>query len=72
MAAIVISDIRPVGSELFLDSESFMADLTDSELNGVSGGITPAVLGFIAWSSATCGMAASAVVSGVAYTIWGK
>lgn len=71
MATIVISELRPTGSELFLDSETFMTDLTDNDLNEISGGFTPALLGFIAASSAGCGAVASAVVSGVAYTIWG-
>ncbi|GAC1468335.1 MAG: hypothetical protein NVS2B14_10180 [Chamaesiphon sp.] len=71
MATIAISDIYPAGSDLFMDYETFMTDLTDSELNDVSGGSTPAILGFIAASSAGCGAVASAIVTGVAYTIWG-
>ncbi|OUL23067.1 hypothetical protein BV378_24650 [Nostoc sp. RF31YmG] len=43
MANIVISQLRPAGAELFDGSESFMSDLTDSELDATKGGITPAV-----------------------------
>jgi hypothetical protein len=38
MASIHISDLRPAGSELFLDSESFLNKLTDVELNFTYGG----------------------------------
>ncbi|MDB9305030.1 hypothetical protein PN488_11690 [Nodularia spumigena CS-591/12] len=38
MANIVISDLRPAGSELFMDSESYLNDLTNDELNQTSGG----------------------------------
>jgi hypothetical protein len=37
MASIKIHDLRPAGSELFNDSESFLNELTEGEL-GVSGG----------------------------------
>lgn len=40
MAYITISDLRPAGSELFADSESFMNDLVDGELEVMGGGIT--------------------------------
>ncbi|MFN6526289.1 hypothetical protein [Nostoc sp. ChiSLP03a] len=43
MANIVISNLRPAGAELFDGSESFMNDLTDSELDITKGGLTPAV-----------------------------
>ncbi|EAW44479.1 hypothetical protein PN465_00860 [Nodularia spumigena CS-584] len=39
MANIVISDLRPAGSELFMDSESYLTDLTNDELNHTSGGL---------------------------------
>ena len=38
MASIVISDLRPAGSELFMDSESFLSELSDGELSVISGG----------------------------------
>nr|AVH79623.1 hypothetical protein [Nostoc sp. PCC 9201] len=38
MASITISDIRPVGHDLLLDTESYMTDLNENELNRVVGG----------------------------------
>ena len=38
MANINISDLRPAGAELFLDSESFINELTDEELKLTKGG----------------------------------
>lgn len=39
MTSIEISNLYSVGSELFKDSESFMAELVDSELGSIKGGI---------------------------------
>ncbi|MBH8578130.1 hypothetical protein I8752_35340 [Nostocaceae cyanobacterium CENA369] len=41
MANINICDLRPIGSELFSDSEGYMDELGDSELYTVNGGSTP-------------------------------
>jgi hypothetical protein len=41
MATIKIADLRPVGSEFFADSESYLNELTDDELNMTQGGSTP-------------------------------
>ncbi len=38
MATIKISDLRPVGSELFRDDESFMNELAENEENIIQGG----------------------------------
>ena len=38
MANINISDLRPAGADLFLDSESYLNDLTEGEMI-VRGGI---------------------------------
>lgn len=38
MATINISEIRPTGSNLFSDFESYMNELVDSELDSISGG----------------------------------
>jgi len=38
MATIEISDLRPAGSELFLDSESYLNEVTNEEMNNLSGG----------------------------------
>ncbi|MGD1699135.1 hypothetical protein [Dapis sp. BLCC M229] len=40
MANIAISELNPVGFDLFSDSESYMVDLSDNELT-TSGGISP-------------------------------
>ncbi len=40
MASIKISELRPAGSELFQDSESFLNELTDREMLGIEGGFT--------------------------------
>jgi hypothetical protein len=40
MATIKIVDLRPVGSEFFADSESYLNELTDDELNLTQGGST--------------------------------
>jgi hypothetical protein len=56
MACIKISDIRPAGFDLFVDSESFLNesllnDLSDSDLAITHGGSTPATVTLIgaAW-----------------------
>lgn len=38
MAIIHISNLYPVGSELFKDSENFMSELVKSELSSINGG----------------------------------
>ena len=38
MANINISDLRPAGADLFLDSESYLNDLTEGETNVLLGG----------------------------------
>lgn len=62
MASIAISDLRPAGSELFLDSESFMDDLTDGEIS-IQGGLTPFWASVVVvGSAATLGGAISASI----------
>ena len=39
MANITIVDIKPAGFELFSDSESFIKELNDDELNNLFGGL---------------------------------
>jgi hypothetical protein len=41
MATIKIVDLNPVGSEFFADSESYLNELTDDELNMTQGGTSP-------------------------------
>lgn len=38
MAKITIFDLRPTGSDFFSDSESYMNEMTEGELNSISGG----------------------------------
>jgi hypothetical protein len=40
MATINISGLRPAGSQLFSDSEGYMSELGDSELDIINGGFT--------------------------------
>jgi len=47
MATIKISDLHSAGSELFMDSESYLNELTNEELNMAHGGSTPACVSFI-------------------------
>lgn len=39
MASIKISNLQPAGSDFFNDSESFMSELTDSEIVNTQGGL---------------------------------
>lgn len=41
MASINILDIRPAGHDLLLDSESYMSDINENELDRVVGGTEP-------------------------------
>ena len=38
MASIQISELRPAGSELFQDSESFLNELSEREIGSLEGG----------------------------------
>jgi hypothetical protein len=38
MATISISNLRATGADLFADSESYLSELTDAELNETKGG----------------------------------
>ncbi len=46
MATIKVSDLRPAGYDLFSDSESYMHELSDSDLDNIAGG-------FIWWTTIT-------------------
>ena len=41
MANIKISDLNPAGADLFLDSESYLNDLTEGEMLVLTGGASP-------------------------------
>lgn len=61
MATINISNLQPSGYNLFSDSESYMTDLSDTEL-AIQGGATPAIGAAAAASSEACGILAAAVI----------
>ena len=44
MATIKINNLSSNGSELLLDSDSYLNELTDDELGMASGGLTPVVI----------------------------
>jgi Ca2+/Na+ antiporter len=70
MAYITISDLRPAGSDLFVDSESFMSELTDDEL-GLQGGAFWATVAAAVTSlpSIALSVAGAAVGLGIAYLV---
>jgi hypothetical protein len=51
MAKITISELRPAGVDLFDGSESFLQELTDTELNGTQGGLITVTLVPIAFAA---------------------
>lgn len=74
MSTIKISDLCPTGSELFSDSESYMSELGDSELNIINGGAftTPACAAAVLWalrSSRACARTVIAASRVVAHTL---
>ena len=40
MSSIKILELSPLGSEIFQDTESFLDELTDSEIKPIIGGVT--------------------------------
>jgi len=44
MASIKISDLRPSDFDSFVDSESFLNDLSDSDLATINGGRTVIII----------------------------
>lgn len=64
MATINISDLRPTGSDLFSDSEGYMNELGDSELDIINGGFsTPFCVVVAIRVSVIVSVAASAIVT---------
>lgn len=51
MATITITELRPAGSSLFSDTETFMDVLSENELGGVNGGLSPVVIYTVAINS---------------------
>jgi hypothetical protein len=48
MAAISIKNLRPSGADLFDGSESYLQELTDNELEGTKGAVSPVIAAFTA------------------------
>jgi len=44
MATIKINNLNTAGSDLFNDSESFLNELTEQEVNMTNGGISPVIV----------------------------
>ena len=40
MAKINVSNLHPVGSDLFFDSENYISELSDNELGTINGGFS--------------------------------
>ncbi|MBE9238831.1 hypothetical protein IQ227_23125 [Anabaena aphanizomenioides LEGE 00250] len=55
MANIAISELRPAGFDLFMDSESYMYELKDEELENTMGGIISFIILGARASSVRCG-----------------
>ncbi|MFP4103292.1 hypothetical protein [Coleofasciculus sp.] len=49
MAKITISDLRPAGSGFFEDTESYMDDLSNDDLNVYGGKSSTPIIGPAAW-----------------------
>ncbi|OKH40857.1 hypothetical protein NIES2119_00655 [[Phormidium ambiguum] IAM M-71] len=65
MSTIKISDISPVGYDLFSDSESYMMALSEDEFSDIGGAGSPSALTIVTtW--ACIGGAALVAVSGLA------
>lgn len=60
MASIEISNLYPAGSDLFLDSESFIEELNADEFDFVRGGaITTIMIGVSMWRGCNLQLGAS-------------
>ena len=71
MPTIKISDLHPTGSELFHDSESYMNELGDGELDIINGGFSPISISVrvsIAASKAASGAVKRSVGRATPYT----
>ena len=49
MGNINISDLRPAGADLFLDSESYLNDLTEGEMTNTLGGFVVSWWTEVSW-----------------------
>uniref|UniRef100_A0A2P0ZG77 Class IIb bacteriocin, lactobin A/cerein 7B family n=1 Tax=[Tolypothrix] sp. PCC 7415 TaxID=373957 RepID=A0A2P0ZG77_9CYAN len=67
MASITVSNLRPIGSDLFMDSESFMDALTDNELAEINGGASPVLITTIATKWFVGAAVAGGIVGAIIY-----
>jgi transketolase C-terminal domain/subunit len=63
MANINICDLRPIGSELFSDSEDYMNELGDYELHTINGGLSSPVCASITVSILSTVIASPLIVA---------
>lgn len=66
MSNIAISDLHTTGSDLFSDSESYLNDLDNNEIEIIKGGLTPALV----WSVVTAASRLSSVRCGISVAAW--
>jgi hypothetical protein len=59
MASIQISELRPVGAELFQDSESFLDELNSQEMTAIAGGNDNNIVSAVVGASLNVGIALS-------------
>jgi hypothetical protein len=59
MATIKISELRPVGAELFQDSESFLDELNSQEMTAIAGGDNNNIVSLVLGLSANVAVAVS-------------
>ena len=66
MAQLKITELNPAGSELFQDSENFLEELSDRELNLMAGGMD--INSVVTQNSASVGSIQTATVVGISQT----
>lgn len=67
MANIKISDLHPAGANFFLDSESYMHELTDDDLYTTRGGSVTTLAATL--TSPACAIGAAITMSAVALAV---
>ncbi|MBE9197506.1 MULTISPECIES: hypothetical protein [unclassified Nodularia (in: cyanobacteria)] len=70
MATIAISDLRPVGYDLFSDSESYLNDLSENEVGNIGGGASPSSLTITTtWICVGTAVSVIATGAGISYLV---
>ena len=67
MSTIAISDLRPTGSDLFIDSENYLRELSESEMIINNGGTSPVVIPVTLVIGS--GVVIASAVASIAYSI---